>query len=121
AEKIKTLDVNSERYIKTLERNGTYLEKKQETNKKELAYLEGMIKQGKLSANTLEEMKIRAEELTTEMLALGNSINELSAEKIDAIMRRFDESFDDLAYTLERSKLIQEAYDEGSLDYNNEA
>lgn len=121
AEKIKTLDLTSERYIKTLERNTMYLEKKQATNKKELEYLNQLIKKGGLSGIALEEMKVRAEELAAEMLSLGVSIRELSANKIDAVMKKLDEGIEDISYSLERSKLIQEAYEEGSLDYNNEA
>ncbi len=121
AEKIKALDLTSERYIKTLERNRMYLEKKQDVNKKELAYLDNLIKKGGLSGTTLENMKIRAEELSAEIITLGVSIQELSADKIDAVMNRFSENIEDISYALERSKLIQEAYEEGSLDYSNEA
>lgn len=120
AEKIKTLDVNSQRYGSTLERMGTFLEYKQKANREELAYLEGLIKNGNLSAIAMDTMKIKAEVLKTEMLSLADAISKNNYEVIMVSAKRFDESVSDLNYSLERSRLIMATLEEGSTAYSNE-
>lgn len=120
AEKIQTLDVNSQRYGATIERNGKYLERKQKVNEDELKYLEALIKDGDLSAITLETMKIRMEDLTTEMLILDTAMKNNNFDLIMVSAARFSEKMGDLDYSLERSKLIAGTLEEGTSAYNNE-
>lgn len=120
AVKMDTLDKTSQRYIATLQRNSSYLEKKQAVNKEELAYLESLIKSGKLSNIVVGEMRDRMQELTAEMLANGLAIQQLAYDEIVAEMSIYEEKIDDITYAIERSKLMQEAYDEGSADHIRE-
>lgn len=118
--KIQSLDSTSSRYGATLERNISYMEKMQNVNQRELNYLNELIKNGNLSGKTLEEMKVKAEELSTEMLSLSNSIQETNANLVEFKMNQFNEYIDDIGYALSRSQAIAGLMDEGSADWNNE-
>ncbi len=118
--KIQSLDSTSSRYGATLERNISYMEKMQNVNQRELNYLNELIKNGNLSGKTLEEMKVKAEELSTEMLSLSNSIQETNANLVEFKMNQFNEYIDDIGYALSRSQVIAGLMDEGSADWNNE-
>jgi TP901 family phage tail tape measure protein len=76
-EKIQSLDESSKQYFATIERQAHLLENKQAVNKKELDYINALIKGGKLSARSMDEMKHRAQELKTGMMSLDNEISQL--------------------------------------------
>lgn len=84
-EKIQSLDETSTRYAATIQRQALFLGHKQAVNQKELNYLNNMIKSGKLSATAMDEMKIRAQELKTEMMSLDNEISRLSLENAQKV------------------------------------
>lgn len=98
AEKIQSLDEGSERYVATIQRQIQFLENKQSVNKKELEYINGLIKGGKLSARAMDEMKHRAQELKTGMMALDNEIknfslsmvSDMADDAIDSIKRLYE-------------------------------
>jgi len=120
AEKIQTLDVYSQRYGATIERQGKFLEYKQKANQEELKYLEGLIAKGNLSAIALDAMKIKAEELTTQMLILDTTIKNNNFNLIMVSAQRFAEEMSELEYSLQRSKLIGGLLEEGTTAYSKE-
>lgn len=81
--KLKLVDKSSSRYTKTIDLQTKYLEQKQTVNTQELNYLEGLIKDGSLSAITLDEMKSRLMQLKTEMLETNNAISQLALNKLE--------------------------------------
>lgn len=118
--KIKELDTNSARYAKTLQLMTIYMNQKQNVNRNELNYLQQQIASGKHFGEMLEKLKERYVELTTEMKALDIEIREKNYEIILNIKTQYDEKNDEIQYKIDRSKLIQSLYDEGSADAKQE-
>ncbi|MGG0667644.1 peptidoglycan DD-metalloendopeptidase family protein [Lederbergia citrisecunda] len=119
--KLGEVSVESDRYGKTLDKVSTHLKSKQRVNYEEITALEKLIRTGGLTGETLAQMKDRVWELKTEMFGLNEEIQEISAGKIDIAMKKFDDGIEDISYSLERSKLIQSLYEEGSSEYSIEA
>lgn len=118
--KIKELDTNSARYAKTLQLMTIYMNQKQNVNRNELNYLQQQIANGKHFGEMLEKLKERYVELTTEMKALDIEIREKNYEIILNIKTQYDEKNDEIQYQIDRSKLIQSMYKEGSADATRE-
>ena len=118
--KIKELDTNSARYAKTLQLMTIYMNQKQNVNRNELNYLQQQIASGTHFGEMLEKLKERYVELTTEMKALDIEIREKNYEIILNIKTQYDEKNDDIQYQIDRSKLIQSMYKEGSADATSE-
>ncbi|MDD1502581.1 peptidoglycan DD-metalloendopeptidase family protein [Lysinibacillus sp. CNPSo 3705] len=118
--KIKELDTNSARYAKTLQLMTTYMNQKQNVNRSELNYLQQQIASGKHSGEVLEKLKERYSQLTTEMKSLDIEIREKNYEIILNIKTHYDEKNDAIQYQIDRSKIIQSMYKEGSADATRE-
>lgn len=118
--KIKELDTNSARYAKTLQLMTIYMNQKQNVNRSELNYLQQQIASGKHSGEVLEKLKERYSQLITEMKSLDIEIREKNYEIILNIKTQYDEKNDDIQYEIDRSKIIQSMYDEGSADAERE-
>ena len=112
--KLKNVTVGTTQYNKTMEKQSTLLKAKQKVNNDELAYVEGLIKTGNLSAITLEEMKARTLELKTAMQLLNSEIGNLALDKIMDAHGAYTEKQDDvIAY--EKNKI--EELDKNSARY----
>ncbi|MFJ6207292.1 peptidoglycan DD-metalloendopeptidase family protein [Lysinibacillus sp. NPDC092081] len=118
--KIKELDTNSARYAKTLQLMTIYMNQKQNVNRSELNYLQQQIASGKHSGEVLEKLKERYSQLTTEMKSLDIEIREKNYEIILNIKTQYDEKNNDIQYQIDRSKIIQSMYKEGSADATRE-
>ena len=96
--KLKNVTVGTTQYTKTLEKQQTVLKAKQKVNNDELAYVEGLIKDGNLSAITLVEMKARTMELKTAIQNLNAELGNLALDKIidahDAYSQKQDNTID---------------------------
>ncbi|MGN4125828.1 peptidoglycan DD-metalloendopeptidase family protein [Lysinibacillus sphaericus] len=112
--KIKELDTNSARYAKTLQLMTIYMNQKQKVNRSELQYLQQQIANGKHSGEILEQLKERYAQLTTEIKLLDIEIREKNYEILINIKTQYDEKNDDIEFSIERSKIIQSMFDEGS-------
>ena len=87
--KLKNVNRASSQYNKTIDGMNSLLERKQKVNVEELDYIEGLIKQGGLSAKTLDDMNKRTLQLKTSIQALNNEMGQL---KLDQIVDKFDDS-----------------------------
>ncbi len=112
--KIQELDTNSARYAKTLQLMTIYMNQKQKVNRSELQYLQQQIANGKHSGEVLEQLKERYAQLTTEIKLLDIEIREKNYEILINIKTQYDEKNDNIEFSIERSKIIQSMFDEGS-------
>lgn len=100
--KLKTLTRDSDRYNKTLELMTNYMNQKQKVNSEELAYIEGLIKKGGLTAVVLDELNQRK-------LALKTSIHELNNEIQKFNLDRITEQYEDLYNTIDNTIEFEES------------
>ncbi|MET4561033.1 murein DD-endopeptidase MepM/ murein hydrolase activator NlpD [Lysinibacillus parviboronicapiens] len=119
--KIQELDTNSARYAKTLQLMTIYMNQKQKVNRSELQYLQQQIAGGKHSGEVLEQLKERYAQLTTEIKLLDIEIREKNYEILINIKTQYDEKNDNIEFSIERSKIIQSMFDEGSDEYIRES
>lgn len=109
--KIKEVDTNSVRYVKTLDRMSAAMKEKQKVNQKELAYLKEQITSGKHSGEGLEKLKDRYSALTTEIKQLSIELKDMNYDIIINISTQYDEKMSNLQYEIDRSKIIQSLYE----------
>lgn len=108
-------------YRASIDKQITAMNGQQSANQKELKFLDDLIKNGKLSAVTMTEMKERVKAIKIEMLQLGTAIEDANFEKITSRMAAFDESQDDLQFLVDLSSEYLSTLTEGSDEYNKAA
>ena len=118
-EKIKALDNTSERYAKTLAIQIRSLEGKQKWNKEEMEYIDFLIKNNKLSADRLYELKNRYKDLQIEMLAANNELKEFNSLLIEVDMRRYEENIRRISNEFEYLSTLRGLEEQGSKTYND--
>lgn len=114
------LSSTSVEYRKELDNQTAALNRKQAYNKQEYDYYQSLINSKRLDGVVSDELKDKLHALGLEGSALAQGLQQIAAGKIDSIMGGYAESIDDLDYAIDRSKVIQSLYEEGTAEYANE-
>ncbi|MEK4025521.1 phage tail tape measure protein [Sporosarcina sp. FSL W7-1283] len=119
--KLQEVDIESERYGKTIEKIIAQQKAQQKANKEEMATAQALIDSKKLSAVETRKLTDRVWELKNEIIELDQASKAMSLEKLNIEIRKMDEALRTNNYQYERSIAIMALYEEGSADYNVEA
>lgn len=119
--KLQTLDIESERYGKTIDKIMKQQAAQQRANKDELTIAQELIDSKRLSAVENRKLQDRVWALKNEIINLDEAMKATSLEKLNVELRKMDEVLRKNNYEFERSTAIMALYEEGSKDYNVEA
>lgn len=108
-------------YRASIDKQITAMNGQQSENQKEMKYLEGLIKNGNLSAIAMTEMKEKVIALKAEMLKLGTAIENTNFEKIQSRMAAYDEDYDNLEFLVSLTEEYMNVLDKGSPEYVKES
>jgi TP901 family phage tail tape measure protein len=113
-------DPSSELYRKELEKQKKALQGKSKENQKEIKFLQDLIKNGNLSAATIDQLKEKLHELGVEQEQIAQKTMELNKAIIDSQLSQYDEKKSQYDQFIENSNIRLGRLSEESQEYRKE-